>query len=45
VATSDWAEQGIIFGRGAYRLTPGELLLEVKSASRKAKGTSKKRPF
>lgn len=29
VATSDWAEQGIVFGRGAYRLTPGELLLEV----------------
>lgn len=30
VATSDWAEQGIIFGKGAYRLTPAELLLEVK---------------
>ncbi|MFX4263015.1 NYN domain-containing protein [Pelotomaculum propionicicum] len=30
VATSDWAEQNIVFGRGAYRLTPGELLLEVK---------------
>jgi len=29
VATSDCAEQGIVFGRGAYRLTPGELLLEV----------------
>lgn len=29
VATSDWAEQGIVFGRGAYRLTPGELLHEV----------------
>jgi predicted RNA-binding protein with PIN domain len=29
VATSDWAEQGIVFGRGAYRLTPGELLTEI----------------
>ena len=29
VATSDWAEQGVVFGRGAYRLTPGELRLEV----------------
>jgi len=29
VATSDWAEQVIVFGRGAYRLTPGELLIEV----------------
>ena len=38
VATSDWAEQGIIFGRGAYRITPGELLTrvnEVKAASKK----------
>lgn len=25
VATSDWAEQRLIFGRGAYRLTPAEL--------------------
>lgn len=30
VATSDWAEQGIIFGRGAYRITPGELRAQVK---------------
>jgi uncharacterized protein len=29
VATSDWAEQVIIFGRGAFRLTPAELLTEV----------------
>ncbi len=29
VATSDRAEQGIVFGRGAYRLTPGELLQEM----------------
>lgn len=25
VVTSDWEEQRIIFGRGAYRMTPGEL--------------------
>ncbi len=36
VATSDWAEQGIIFGRGAYRLTPGELLLEVKKCKQES---------
>ncbi len=29
VATSDWAEQGIIFGRGAYRITPGELREQI----------------
>jgi len=29
VATSDWEEQRIIFGRGAYRLTPGELRAQV----------------
>jgi len=29
VATSDWAEQGIIFGRGAYRITPVELRAQV----------------
>jgi len=29
VATSDWAEQSMIFGLGAYRLTPGELLEKV----------------
>lgn len=32
VATSDWAEQGIIFGKGAYRLTPGELRDQVDRA-------------
>lgn len=32
VATSDWAEQGIIFGKGAYRLTPGELHDQVDRA-------------
>ena len=30
VATSDWAEQVIVFGRGAYRLTPGELRARIK---------------
>lgn len=30
VATSDWAEQTIIFGRGAFRLTPGELRDQVQ---------------
>ncbi|MFZ5645643.1 MAG: NYN domain-containing protein [Bacillota bacterium] len=30
VATSDWAEQSLIFGLGAYRLTPRELLEKVK---------------
>ena len=32
VATSDWAEQTIIFGRGAFRITPGELNDQVASA-------------
>ncbi|MFZ5646267.1 MAG: NYN domain-containing protein [Bacillota bacterium] len=30
VATSDWAEQSMIFGLGAYRLTPRELWDRVK---------------
>ncbi len=30
VATSDWAEQSMVFGRGAYRMTPGELLEKIK---------------
>ena len=38
VATSDWAEQGIVFGQGAYRVTPGELLTEINEV----KETSKK---
>ncbi|BAF58481.1 MAG: NYN domain-containing protein [Pelotomaculum sp.] len=29
VATSDWAEQSVVFGRGAYRLTPEELRRQV----------------
>lgn len=36
VATSDWAEQGIIFGRGAYRVTPGELRLQVSQLKRES---------
>ena len=34
VATSDWDEQRIIFGRGAYRVTPGELLARVKKLNK-----------
>lgn len=30
VATSDWAEQSMIFGRGAFRITPRELLDKVR---------------
>lgn len=36
VATSDWAEQKIIFGRGAYRLTPAELKDQVSRAGKAA---------
>lgn len=32
VVTSDWDEQRIIFGRGAYRLTPNELLIQINRA-------------
>ncbi|MFZ5651297.1 MAG: NYN domain-containing protein [Bacillota bacterium] len=31
VATSDWAEQSMVFGLGAYRLTPRELSDKIKS--------------
>ncbi|OPZ72326.1 MAG: YacP-like NYN domain protein [Firmicutes bacterium ADurb.Bin456] len=34
VATSDQAEQVIIFGRGAYRLTPGELCDQIRVAKK-----------
>jgi predicted RNA-binding protein with PIN domain len=34
VATSDWDEQRIIFGRGAYRVTPGELLARIKKLNK-----------
>ncbi|GBF35721.1 hypothetical protein DCCM_4855 [Desulfocucumis palustris] len=30
VATLDWDEQRVVFGRGAYRLTPRELLERIK---------------
>jgi len=30
VVTSDWEEQRVIFGRGAYRMTPGELMTRVR---------------
>lgn len=30
VATSDWAEQSMIFGQGAYRMTPRELSDKIK---------------
>lgn len=34
VVTSDWDEQRVIFGRGAYRMTPGELRERVLQASK-----------
>jgi hypothetical protein len=34
VATSDWTEQRIIFGRGGYRITPAELWNQIKQARR-----------
>lgn len=34
VATSDMAEQSVIFGQGAYRLSARELLVKVKQAKR-----------
>ncbi|MDD4237518.1 MAG: NYN domain-containing protein [Desulfotomaculaceae bacterium] len=37
VATADWAEQVIIFGRGAFRLTPGELREQVQRAKQESK--------
>ncbi|MCL6476808.1 MAG: NYN domain-containing protein [Peptococcaceae bacterium] len=37
VATSDWAEQSMIFGRGAYRITPRELLDKVRRLQEKAR--------
>lgn len=41
VATSDWAEQTMIFGRGAYRLTPGELLDKIRRLREEAKSHCK----
>ena len=37
VVTSDWAEQVIIFGRGAFRLTPGELHEQVQRVKEESK--------
>jgi predicted RNA-binding protein with PIN domain len=37
VATSDWAEQSMIFGRGAYRITPRELMENVRKAAEEGK--------
>lgn len=34
VATSDWAEQRIVFGRGAYRLSARDLYERVQNARR-----------
>jgi len=36
VVTSDWEEQRVIFGRGAYRMTPKELLAKVREVSRES---------
>ena len=37
VVTSDWAEQVIVFGRGAYRMTPGELRTRIEEVAREVK--------
>jgi len=37
VATSDWAEQRLVLGRGAYRLTPAELKRMVNKARQESK--------
>jgi len=37
VVTSDWAEQRLVFGRGAYRLTPSELKKLVEKAKEESK--------
>ncbi|MNN96142.1 YacP-like NYN domain protein [compost metagenome] len=34
MATSDMAEQSVIFGQGAFRLTARELLVKVKQSRR-----------
>ena len=36
VVTSDWDEQRIIFGRGAYRMTPKELKEQIKIMRQKS---------
>jgi len=37
VVTFDWAEQRIILGRGAYRLTPSELREQIERAERESR--------
>lgn len=37
VATSDCAEQGIVFGRGAYRVTPGELRANINKTKNESR--------
>lgn len=37
VATSDWVEQRIIFGRGAYRITPRELLAQMEKVNKEGR--------
>ena len=44
VATSDWAEQSMIFGRGAYRITPGELLDRINRLRQEARGHCQSSP-
>ncbi|MEG6617522.1 NYN domain-containing protein [Peptococcaceae bacterium 1198_IL3148] len=41
VVTYDWDEQKIIFGRGAYRLTPKELLTQIKKMHQETKRHAK----
>lgn len=41
VVTSDWDEQRIIFGRGAYRTTPQELLGLINKKRKKTKSYAK----
>lgn len=36
VVTSDWAEQSLVFGMGAYRITPKELSDSIKKIREKA---------
>lgn len=43
VATSDKVEQDIILGKGAYRISSRELLLEVKEAKKQSTGYYKQK--
>ncbi len=44
VVTSDYDEQRLIFGRGAYRLTPKDLQQRIEQCREKEKKWSEKRP-